>query len=313
MITRLLTLRLEHNRQTRMKKQVLFSVLCAWGFALCGCSTTDTDTLSEAGGGLQLSMSRAADGETATVAGFKADGTLSFSKEAYSNGTQWLWRDGNAPSQTELAQVAATQPLVTINTPTKSLNQSELAGYPKGLKLGVTPLADYLTHGVAVKQCLAKMQISCEGSYFLNYSINLYLGDRATLDFTKGTLSAISSKSLFTQAMENQKNATLTILPQTFRKGELLFSYQYGDSYYSYTLKEDITVGANQCIHIKIASGDEDVYTPPAPDPNVTITVTGGTQEMGSDTDTEWDLPTSNTGIDAMGGSTDEDWKSEQL
>ncbi len=230
-------------------------------------------------------LTRAESGTTGTMAGFaSADSYFpKFGKKIVSDGTTWQWEDGMAPSLSGVSILAASIPYVDMSTGTRSFSQSHLSSYPKGLMIGAVALDGNSERSVKVNQCLAQLNISCKGSYFLSSSINLYLCQSASVDFRKGTLTTNTYKSYYEQSMVEQKSAVLPIFPQTFYKGDLLFRYHYGSGTYSYRLTENYVVGANQSLNIRIASGDED-YKPDVP-PVVTITVTSQITEWTEDGD----------------------------
>ncbi|MCD8093427.1 MAG: fimbrillin family protein [Bacteroides sp.] len=248
---------------------------------LAACSGTDVPDAAGSPDDVspwQPAVTRALVGDNATLAGFasaEASAPVFSADVQYRSDNRWHWQTASyTPPLSGIKVIAASIPAVSMTQGTTRLSQSSLAAYSAhGLMLGA---ADYTaaTTTIPVHQQLACMDISCKGNHWLNTSINLYLESTADVDFRRGTLTTNSSMSYHSQSMTESSTATLTIFPQTFRRGNVLFSYHYNKGTYSYRLKQDYVVGANQCLSVKIASGDEHYdpdYTPPA---NVEISVT---------------------------------------
>ncbi|MCD8094359.1 MAG: fimbrillin family protein, partial [Bacteroides sp.] len=226
----------------------------------------------------QPAVTRAVAGDNATLAGFasvEASNPVFSADVEYRDDHHWHWQTADyTPPLSGIKVIAASIPAVLMKKGTTKLSQSNLTDYSAhGLMLGA---ADYTaaTTTIPVHQQLARMDISRKDDYALNSYIYLYLTNTADVDFRRGTLTPGTDKRDCYQPMTGNRTATLAIFPQTFRRGDRLFSYHYGNGTYDYTLKQDYEVGANQCLFVKIASGDEHYtpdYTPPA---KVEISVT---------------------------------------
>lgn len=255
----------------------LLSVLLT--LLLAACSGTDVPDAAGSPDDLspwQPAVTRAVAGDNATLTGFasvEATAPVFSADVQYRSDNRWHWQTaGYIPPLSGIEVIAASLPAVSMTRGTTRLYQSDLTGYSaRGLMLGAVPYTD-VTTTVPVYQQLARMDISCEGSYWLNTYIYLYLTNTADVDFRRGTLTPGTAKSDHYQPMTDRSTATLAIFPQTFRRGHILFSYHYSKGTYSYRLKKDYEVGANQCLFVKIASGDE--HYDADPDPKVEISVT---------------------------------------
>ncbi len=243
---------------------------------LAGCSGADAPDATGSPADVSLwqpATTRAIAGDVATIAGYaSADASApAFSADVeYRADNIWYWQSGSyTPPLSGVKVLAASIPAVSMTRGTATLFQYDMKDYSRGLMLGAVPYADGVTV-IPVHHRLARIDISCKGSHWLNSSLYLYLANSADVDFPRSTLTTNAGKSDYHQQMQDSRTATIPIFPQTFHRGDVLFHYRYGSSTYSYTLKKDYVVGANQCLYVKIASGDEDSDPDPTPpDPPV--------------------------------------------
>lgn len=265
-------------------KQRFIPISLLSALLLAACSGTDVPDAAGSPDDVspwQPAVTRALAGDNATLAGFasvEASAPMFSADVEYRNDHRWHWQTGDfTPPLSSVQVISASIPAISMTQGTTRLYQSKLANYSaRGLMLGAVSYTNGTTT-IPVHQQLARMDISYKDSHRLNTSINLYLTSSADVDFRQGTLTPGSTKSDYYQQMTDSRTATLAIFPQTFRQGNVLFSYRYGNGTYEYRLKQDYVVGANQCLFVKIASGDEHYdpdYTPPVTPPKVEISVT---------------------------------------
>lgn len=251
---------------------------------LAACSGTDVPDAAGSPDDVsprQPAVTRALAGDNATLAGFAsvdAPAPMFSADVEYRDDHHWHWQTADyTPPLSNVKLIAASIPAVLMTQGTTKLSQSNLTDYSAhGLMLGAVSYTSGTTT-IPVHQQLARMDISYKDSHRLNTSIDLYLANTADVDFRRGTLTTGDTKSDCSQPMTESRTATLAIFPQTFRRGDVLFSYHYGSGTYEYRLKQNYVVGANQCLFVKIASGDEHYdpdYTPPVTPPKVEISVT---------------------------------------
>lgn len=254
---------------------------------LAACSGTDVPDAAGSADDLspwQPAVTRAVAGDNATLTGFasaEASNPVFSADVEYRSDNRWHWQAaGYPPPLSGIKVISASIPAVLVKKGTTKLYQSNLADYSAhGLMLGA---ADYTTT-IPVHQQLARMDISCEGNYKLNTYIYLYLTNTADVDFRHGTLTPGTDKRDCYQQMKDSRTATLAIFPQIFRRGDVLFWYRYGKGTYEYRLKQNYEVGANQCLFVKIASGDDHYYPDPDPDVEISVTSTIAAWEEGNE------------------------------
>lgn len=247
---------------------------------LAACSGTDVPDAAGSPDDLspwQPAVTRAVVGDNATLTGFasvEASNPVFSADVEYRSDNRWHWQTADyTPPPSSVQVISASIPAISMTQGTTTLSQSKLADYSaRGLMLGVVPYTNGTTT-IPVHQQLARMDISYKDSHRLNTSIDLYLANTADVDFRRGTLTTNSSRSYYSQSMTESRTATLTIFPQTFCQGKVLFSYRYGSGTYEYRLKQDYKVGANQCLFVKIASSDEHYDPDPTPPPVVKVEI----------------------------------------
>jgi hypothetical protein len=210
-------------------------------------------------------LTRADVGTEATIAGFSSETATNaaFSKDVVCTDKEkntWEWDNTTSPSLKGITLLAASIPRINMENATTTLYQSKLSSYPNGLQLGFAPAE---SKAVNVKHCLAQLDLDCEGTYFLNDNIDLYLAYSATVDFRTATINTQNYKTSHNQSLNDRRRIVLTILPQTFKQGEILFQYQYGDTKYTYRLERDLVVSNNQRLKVRISQGEE--HTEPKP------------------------------------------------
>ncbi|MCD8091458.1 MAG: hypothetical protein LUF01_00885 [Bacteroides sp.] len=242
-------------------------------------------------------LTRADVGTKATIAGFSSETATNaaFSKDVVCTDKEkniWEWQPASvSPSLNGIALLTASIPPIDMSKATIPLNQSELSRYPKGLQLGYTPAKINAVNAIKVYHRLAQLDLDCEGTYFLNDNIDLYLASVAEVDFRTATIKTASGKKAYTLPLENRSSIVLTILPQTFKQGEVLFQYQYDDTKYTYRLERDLVVSNNQRLKVRISPGEEDKEPIPGgggsgggePDPPPTVEISVTTSTI-----TEW-------------------------
>ena len=239
--------------------------------SLCLLVTGCTRELSEAPKGTDSgnwlpALTRAAKGTEATIAGFSSEKTdkATFSETVICDNEKdniWKWKNTSftPPSLKEIALLTATIPPISISSATTTLYQSSLSSYPNGLQLGSAPAKIDAVNAIKVYHRLAQLDLDCEGNHTLNNTIDLYLASSAEVDFRTATIKTASGeKTSYPQSLEKKRRITLTILPQTFQKGDILFQYQYDDTKYTYRLEKDLVVSNNQCLKVRISQGEED-------------------------------------------------------
>ena len=269
--------------------------------SLCLLFTSCTRELSEAtepaeSGDWLPALTRADVGTKATIAGFssKTSANAEFSKDVVCTNKEentWKWQPASvSPSLNGIALLTASIPPIDMSQATVTLNQSDLSAYSNGLQLGTAPVQtnENAVNAINVHHSLARLDLDCEGNYFLNSTIDLYLAPSATVDFRTATIETASYKTPHTQSLKDNRRIVLTILPQTFKKGDVLFQYWYDNTRYTYYMECDLEVSTNQCLKVRISPGEEDKYepggggepdppTPPDPPTTVEISVTTST------------------------------------
>ncbi len=275
-------------------RYILLYTLCLF---VAGC-TREVSEVPEAidSGNWFPVLTRAAVGTEATIAGFSSEAATNaaFSqdvvcKDAASN--RWEWKSSStSPSLNGIALLAASIPPIDMSHATVTLNQSNLSAYSYGLQLGTAPVqtSENAVNAINVHHCLAQLDLDCEGTYYLNNTIDLYLAPAATVDFRTATIKTASYKTRHTQSLEDSRRIVLTILPQTFKKDDILFQYWHDNTRYTYYMERDLEVNTNQRLKVRISPGEEDKYepgggdepdppTPPDPPTTVEISVTTST------------------------------------
>lgn len=277
-------------------RYILLYILCLF---VAGCSreVSEVPEATESDNWLPV-LTRAAVGTEATIAGFSSgtSSTAAFSKDVVCTDAEkntWKWQDITAsPSLTDISLLTASIPPIDMGSSVATLKQSDLSAYSKGLQLGFAPAEQ---RAINVHHCLSRLDLDCEGGYTLNHTIDLYLAPYTEVDFRTATIkTASSNKTPYTQSLESNRRIVLTILPQTFKKGEILFQHWNGNTRYTYYMDRTLEVGTNQRLKVRISPGEEDEYTkpdnpptPPTP-PVVEISVTATTSI------TEWETGSSN-------------------
>ncbi|WP_418696369.1 fimbrillin family protein [Bacteroides sp.] len=275
-------------------RYILLYTLCLF-IAGCTRDVSEVPEATDSGNWLPV-LTRAAVGTEATIAGFssEASANAAFSqdvvcKDAASN--RWEWKSSSAsPSLNGIALLTASIPPINMSHATVTLNQSNLSAYSYGLQLGTAPVqtSENAVNAINVHHCLAQLDLDCEGTYYLNNTIDLYLAPSATIDFRTATIKTASYKTRHTQSLEDNRRIVLTILPQTFKKGDILFQYWHDNTRYTYYMERDLEVNTNQRLKVRISRGEEDKYepggggepdppTPPDPPATVEISVTTST------------------------------------
>ena len=275
-------------------RYILLYTLCLF-IAGCTRDVSEVPQATESDNWLPA-LTRAAVGTEATIAGFSSEAATNaaFCEDVKCiNAEQniWDWKTLSvSPSLNGVALLAASIPPIDMSRATVTLNQSNLSAYSYGLQLGTAPVqtSENAVNAINVNHSLARLDLDCEGNYFLNSTIDLYLAPSATVDFRTATIETASYKSAYTQSLENSRRIVLTILPQTFKKGDVLFQYWYDNTRYTYYMECDLEVSTNQCLKVRISPGEEDKYepggggepdppTPPDPPTTVEISVTTST------------------------------------
>ncbi len=230
-------------------------------------------------------LTRAAVGTEATIAGLSSTDSpyATFSqdvvcKDAASN--RWEWKSNStSPSLNGITLLTASIPPIDMRNAIVTLRQSDLSRYPKGLQLGFAPAEN---KAVNVKHRLARLKLDCEDGYTLNNTIDLYLAPTAEVDFRTATIKTASgNKTSYTHSLKENRSIILTILPQTFQKGDLLFQYETGNTQYTYYMDRTLDVGINQSLKVRILPGEGVITKPDDPstptDPTVKVSVTATT------------------------------------
>mgnify|MGYP000211761891 CR=1 FL=1 len=236
-----------------------------------GCSHELSEVPEGTGSGNWLPvLTRATKGTKATIAGFSsatAD-NATFSETVICDNEEnntWKWKNTSftPPPLERIALLTATIPPISISSATTTLSQSDLSGYPNGLQLGFAPAKK---KAVNVKHCLSRLDLNCEEDYALhNNTINLYLAPTTEVDFRTATIKTASgNKTSYPQSLKENRHIVLTILPQTFQKGDILFQYRYGNAQYTYYMDRTLNVGSNQSLKVHISR--EEVIKKPDPD-----------------------------------------------
>ena len=272
--------------------------------SLCLLVTGCTRGLSEAtepvdSGNWLPALTRADVGTKATIAGFssKTSANAGFSKDVVCTDKEkntWEWQPASvSPSLNGIALLTASIPPINMSSATYILDQSDLFGkyYSNGLQLGSAPAKQNAVNAIKVHHRLAQLDLDCEGTYFLNDNIDLYLAYSATVDFRTATINTQNYKTSHTLSLDDRRRIVLTILPQTFKKGEILFQYQYDNIQYTYRLERDLVVSNNQRLKVRISQGEEDKEPIPGgggggddkPNPPATVEISVTTSTI-----TEW-------------------------
>ncbi len=268
-----------------MKYTLLYILsLC---FLAAGCNQDVSEVPEGTGSGNWLPvLTRAAEGTKATIAGFSSENsqTSAFSHDVVcinkeNNIWNWVGNDFTSPSLEEITLLTASIPPIDMSSATYTLYQSSLSDYSNGLQLGSAPAAN---RAVDVHHRLARLKLDCEDGYTLNNTINLYLAPTAEVDFRTATIEAASgNKTSYTHSLEENRSIVLTILPQTFQKGDILFKYEAGRTQYTYYMDQTLNVGSNQSLIVHIYEGEEVITKPDDPstptDPTVKVSVTATT------------------------------------
>ena len=248
-------------------RYILLYTLCIF-VASCTRELSEVPESTDSGDWLPA-LTRADVGTEATIAGFSSETATNarFSKDVVCTDKEkniWEWQPASvSPSLNGIALLTASIPPIDMSKATIPLNQSELSRYPKGLQLGYAPAQQNAVNAIKVYHRLAQLDLDCEGTYFLNDNIDLYLASVAEVDFRTATIKTASGKKAYTLPLENKSSIVLTILPQTFKQGEILFQYWYGNTKYTYRLEKDLVVSNNQRLKVRISPGEE--HTEPKP------------------------------------------------
>ncbi|MCD8091580.1 MAG: hypothetical protein LUF01_01550 [Bacteroides sp.] len=283
-----------------MKYTLLYILsLC---FLVTGCSRDVSEVPEGTGSGNWLPvLTRAAVGTEATIAGFSSEtaDNATFSETVICDNEKdntWKWEKTSStpPSLERITLLTATIPPISISSATITLSQSSLSAYSNGLQLGSAPAKINAVNAINVKHCLSRLKLDCEEGYTLNNTIDLYLASTAEVDFRKATIETASGKKTsYTHSLEGKRSIILTILPQTFQKGEPLFKYKAGKTQYTYYMDRTLDVGTNQSLKVHILPGEgvitkpDDPSTPTDP-PIIKVSVTATTSI------TEWQEGSSN-------------------
>ncbi|MCD8092601.1 MAG: hypothetical protein LUF01_07145 [Bacteroides sp.] len=252
-----------------------------------GCNRDVSEVPEGTGSGNWLPvLTRAAKGTKATIAGFSSENsqTSAFSHDVVcinkeNNIWNWVDNDFTSPSLEGITLLTASIPPINMSSATTTLYQSSLSDYSNGLQLGSAPAKN---RAVDVHHRLARLKLDCEDGYTLNNTINLYLAPTAEVDFRTATIKTASgNKTSYTHSLEGNRSIVLTILPQTFQKGEPLFKYKAGKTQYTYYMDQTLNVGSNQSLKVHILAGEgvtttdpDDPSTPTDPTVKVSVTAT---------------------------------------
>jgi hypothetical protein len=239
-----------------MKYTLLY--ILSLSLLVAGCNRDVSEVPEGTGSGNWLPvLTRAAQGTKATIAGFSSENSQAsaFSHEVEcidkeNNIWNWVGNDFTSPSLKEITLLTASIPPIDMSSATYTLYQSSLSGYSNGLQLGSAPAAK---KAVDVHHRLARLKLDCEEGYTLNNTINLYLAPTAEVDFRTATIKIASgNKTSYTHSLEENRSIVLTILPQIFQKGDILFKYKVGRTQYTYYMDRTLNVGSNQSLKVHI-------------------------------------------------------------
>ena len=239
-----------------MKYTLLY--ILSFCFLVTGCNRDVSEVPEGTGSGNWLPvLTRAAKGTKATIAGFNSEKsqTSAFSHEVVCMDKEkniWNWVDNGftSPSLKEITLLTASIPPIDMSSATCTLYQSSLSDYSNGLQLGSAPAEK---KAVDVHHCLARLKLDCEDGYTLNNTINLYLTPTAEVDFRTATIETASgNKTSYTHSLKGNRSIVLTILPQTFKQGDILFKYKVGRTQYTYYMDRTLNVGSNQSLIVHI-------------------------------------------------------------
>lgn len=267
-----------------MKYTLLYILsLC---FLAAGCNHDVSEVPEGTGSGNWLPvLTRAAEGTKATIAGFSSEtaDNATFSETVICDNEEdntWKWEKTSStpPSLERIALLTATIPPISISSATITLSQSSLSAYSNGLQLGSATAKINAVNAINVKHCLARLKLDCEEGYTLNNTIDLYLAPTAEVDFRKATIETASGdKKSYTHSLKEKRSIVLTILPQTFQKGEPLFKYEAGKTQYTYYMDQTLNVGSNQSLKVHISPGEGVITKPDDPPIIVETSVTATT------------------------------------
>jgi hypothetical protein len=274
-----------------MKYTLLYILsLC---FLAAGCNHDVSEVPEGTGSGNWLPvLTRAAVGTKATIAGFSSETAdkATFSETVICDNEEnntWKWENTSftPPPLEGIALLTATIPPISISSATITLRQSSLSGYSNGLQLGSAPAKK---KAVDVHHRLSRLKLDCEEGYTLNNTIDLYLAPTAEVDFRTATIETASgNKTSYTHSLKGNRSIVLTILPQTFKQGDILFKYKVGKTQYTYYMDQTLNVGSNQSLKVHILPGEGIITKPDDPstptDPTVKVSVTATTSI------TEWE------------------------
>ncbi|MCD8092454.1 MAG: hypothetical protein LUF01_06375 [Bacteroides sp.] len=276
-----------------MKYTLLY--ILSLSLLVAGCNRDVSEVPEGTGSGNWLPvLTRAAQGTKATIAGFSSENSQAsaFSHEVEcidkeNNIWNWVDNDFTSPSLKEITLLTASIPPIDMSRATYTLYQSSLSTYSNGLQLGSAPAEN---RAVDVHHRLARLKLDCEDGYTLNNTINLYLAPTAEVDFRKATIKTTSgNKTSYTHSLKEKRSIVLTILPQTFQKGEPLFRYKAGNTQYTYYMDQTLNVGTNQSLKVHILPGEgvtttdpDDPSTPTDPTVKVSVTATTSIKEWES-------------------------------
>ena len=160
-------------------RYILLYTLCLF-IAGCTRDVSEVPQATESDNWLPA-LTRAAVGTEATIAGFSSEAATNaaFCEDVKCiNAEQniWDWKTLSvSPSLNGVALLAASIPPIDMSRATVTLNQSNLSAYSYGLQLGTAPVqtSENAVNAINVNHSLARLDLDCEGNYFLNSTIDL--------------------------------------------------------------------------------------------------------------------------------------------
>ncbi|WP_418697588.1 fimbrillin family protein [Bacteroides sp.] len=271
-----------------MKYTLLYILSICLLAAGCNHDVSEVPEGTDSGNWLPV-LTRAAKGTKATIAGFSSETAdkATFSETVICDNEEdntWKWESTSftPPPLERITLLTASIPPISMGSAVATLYQSSLSSYPNGLQLGSAPAKINAVNAINVKHRLARLKLDCEDGYTLNNTIDLYLAPTAEVDFRTATIKTASGKKTsYTHSLKENRSIILTILPQTFQKGDLLFQYETGNTQYTYYMDSTLDVGINQSLKVRILPGEGVITKPDDPstptDPTVKVSVTATT------------------------------------
>lgn len=242
----------------RMKFKLSMSLALAFSVSMLLSCTSDEEQ-APASQGWVPSISRSVTASSATIAGFKANGSCVFHNDLSYDGTTWNWINGVSPSLGDTRSMVCLLPALNSTPSTRSYYEPLENSRLQWSVLDVSEQAQdnrFYFHNLSHR--VAQMRIELD-RYFNVDEVKVHLAKSGYFNCLTGMFDEVGSVAGRTIVFNSDGNGkyvyTFTIVPQTFKAGATLLTYKdvYSDGYYTYHYKadRDVAVGPNQRLTIK--------------------------------------------------------------